>query len=128
MDAEVLQEDILTENGVIHLIDDLILPFGDLDMSIEATLMALNATRFVNLIYEAGLQSYINKPAHKQRQEGEAFTFLAPRDDVIDTWYRGIRSQSPSPLPAHGCCVSAVKAFSRRNRPLPHSTWSDPTR
>ncbi|SPO20825.1 uncharacterized protein UTRI_00302 [Ustilago trichophora] len=89
LDAKVLQEDILTENGVIHIIDDLILPFGDLDMSIEATLMALNATRFVELIYEAGLEHYINKPAHLQRRDGEAFTFLAPRDDVIDAWYPG---------------------------------------
>lgn len=87
MDARVVQEDILTENGVVHLIDDLILPFGDLDMSIEATLMALNATRFVNLIYEAGLEHYINRPAHLQKQDGDTFTFLAPRDDVIDTWY-----------------------------------------
>ncbi|CCF53983.1 hypothetical protein NDA11_006613 [Ustilago hordei] len=87
MDAQVVQEDILTENGVIHLIDDLILPFGDLDMSIEANLLALNATRFVDLIYEAGLEHYINKPAHLQQQVREAYTFLAPRDDVIDTWY-----------------------------------------
>ncbi|GAK62415.1 FAS1 domain-containing protein [Moesziomyces antarcticus] len=87
MDAHIVQEDILTENGVVHLIDDLILPFGDLDMSIEATLLALNATRFVDLVYEAGLQHYINKPAHLQRQDGDPFTFLAPRDDVIDSWY-----------------------------------------
>nr|CDI51202.1 conserved hypothetical protein [Melanopsichium pennsylvanicum 4] len=87
MDAEVLQEDILTENGVIHLINDLILPFGDLDMSIEATLMALNATRFVTLIYDAGMEHYINKPAHVQRRDEDTFTFLAPRDDVIDAWF-----------------------------------------
>ncbi|SJX60294.1 uncharacterized protein SRS1_11608 [Sporisorium reilianum f. sp. reilianum] len=86
MGAQVLQEDILTENGVIHIIDDLILPFGDLDMSIEATLLALNASRFVDLIYEAGLQRYIDKPAHLQRQDQDTFTFLAPRDDVIDAW------------------------------------------
>lgn len=85
-DAQVLQEDILTENGVIHLIDNLILPFGDLDMSIEATLRTLNATRFVELFYEARLEHYINRPAHVHRQEGETFTFLAPRDDVIDVW------------------------------------------
>lgn len=89
MDAKVLQEDILTESGVIHLIDDLILPFGDLDMSIEANLMALNATRFVDLVYQAGLEHYINKPAHVQRRDGDQFTFLAPRDDVMDAWYPG---------------------------------------
>ncbi len=82
MEARVVQEDILTENGVVHLIDSLILPFGDLDMTIEANLLALNASRFVDLIYEAGLQHYINKPAHLQRHDQEAFTFLAPRDDV----------------------------------------------
>lgn len=96
MGAQVLQEDILTESGVIHLIDDLILPFGDLDMSIEATLMALNASRFVDLIYEAGLQRYIDKPAHLQRRDQDTFTFLAPRDDVIDAWYPGHALPQPT--------------------------------
>ena len=107
MDAKIVQEDILTENGVIHLIDDLILPFGDLDMSIEATLMALNATRFVELIYEAGLEHYINKPAHLQRRDGEAFTFLAPRDDVIDAWYPG----HPLPQPASSAHVGLSREY-----------------
>lgn len=96
MEARVLQEDILTENGVVHLIDDLILPFGDLDMTIEANLLALNASRFVDLIYEAGLQHYINKPAHLQRRDQDRFTFLAPRDDVIDSWYPGHIPLDPS--------------------------------
>ena len=98
MDAKVLQEDILTENGVVHLIDDLILPFGDLDMSIEATLLSLNASRFVDLIYEAGLERYINQPAHLQRRSQDTFTFLAPRDDVIDAWYPGYTLPQSSTL------------------------------
>lgn len=95
-DARVLQEDILVESGVIHLIDNLILPFGDLDMSIEATLRVLNASRFVDLIYDANLQHYINKPAHLQRRDQDTFTFLAPRDDVIDMWYPGYALPQPT--------------------------------
>ncbi|KAJ9476906.1 Beta-Ig-H3/Fasciclin [Pseudozyma hubeiensis] len=96
MGAQVLQEDILVESGVVHLLDSLILPFGDLDMSVEATLRALNASRFVDLIYDAGLQHYINQPAHLQRQNQDTFTFLAPRNDVIDAWYSGHWSASDS--------------------------------
>ncbi|PWZ02769.1 FAS1 domain-containing protein [Testicularia cyperi] len=85
--AEVIEEDVLVENGVIHIVDNLVLPFGDLDMSIEKTLLALNASKFVDLVYEAGLQHYINAPAHQRLTKGrEPFTFLAPRDDVIDSW------------------------------------------
>ncbi|PWN50301.1 FAS1 domain-containing protein [Violaceomyces palustris] len=87
--ARVIEEDILTENGVVHLIDGLILPEGDLGMTVEKYLLALNATKFVSLMYEAGLESYINQPPHGREGDGDApppFTFLAPRDDVIDAW------------------------------------------
>lgn len=86
LQATVQQEDILTENGVVHIVDELVLPFGDLDMSIEKHLLALNASKFVDLVYSAGLEHYINRPAHHQSDGMEPFTFLAPRDDVIETW------------------------------------------
>ena len=53
-------------------------------MSVEKYLLALNATKFVDLIYEAGLESYISQAPHKG-SEGK-LTFLAPRDDVIEDW------------------------------------------
>ncbi|KAN0066009.1 hypothetical protein ACQY0O_000101 [Thecaphora frezii] len=85
--GKLVEEDILTENGVVHLIDRMILPFGDLDMTVEKYLLALNATKFVQLFHDAGLEDYIQRPP-RSKPGKEAFTFLAPRDDVIDEWMR----------------------------------------
>lgn len=89
--ATIVQEDILTENGVVHVIDKLLLPFGDLNLSVEKTLLALNASRFVSLIHQAGLQHYIEANPHNADDpdnKAQPWTFMVPRDDAIDAWWR----------------------------------------
>jgi solute carrier family 25 carnitine/acylcarnitine transporter 20/29 len=89
--GNVVTEDILIENGVVHIIDKLLLPFGDLNLSVEKTLLALNASRFVSLMHSAGLQSYINASPHDNdddQEQAEPYTFMVPRDDSIDEWWR----------------------------------------
>lgn len=89
--AKVLEEDILTENGVVHIVDKLLLPFGDLGLSVEKTLLALNASRFVSLMHTADLQHYIDASPHDvddPENEAQPWTFMVPRDDAISTWWR----------------------------------------
>ncbi|UZJ55029.1 hypothetical protein CBS101457_004349 [Exobasidium rhododendri] len=89
--ARVVEEDVLIENGVIHIIDNLLLPFGDLGLSVEKTLLALNASRFVSLVHMAGLESYINVDPHDNDDPDhrvQPWTFMVPRDDAIDTWWK----------------------------------------
>ncbi|EPQ32475.1 uncharacterized protein PFL1_00670 [Pseudozyma flocculosa PF-1] len=93
--GKLVEEDIFTENGVVHLIDDMILPFGDLGMTVEEYLLALNSTKFVQLFHDAGLEDYIQRPPRSKRGK-ETFTFLAPRDDVIDDWMRNHRVRWPA--------------------------------
>lgn len=76
-------------SGVIHVVDHLLLPTNDLNLSVEKYLLALNASRFVGLMHQAGLASYIDRAPHPGDDETpaqEPFTVLAPRDDVIDEW------------------------------------------
>lgn len=96
--AKVVAEDILTENGVIHIVDSLLLPFGDLALSVEKTLLALNASRFVSMMHAAGLESYINKNPHGGEDEDDddkalPWTFMVPRDDTIDNWFESHATQ-----------------------------------
>lgn len=90
--AKIVAEDILTENGVIHIVDSLLLPLGDLALSVEKTLLALNASRFVSLMHSAGLESYINKSPKSGEDDDDEdkalpWTFMVPRDDTIDNWF-----------------------------------------
>lgn len=87
----VVGEDILIENGVVHIVDSLLLPFGDLNLSVEKTLLALNASRFVSLMHRAGLQRYIDASPHDNDDpdhQAEPWTFLVPRDDSVEEWWR----------------------------------------
>ncbi|MCO5576603.1 hypothetical protein L7F22_030417 [Adiantum nelumboides] len=89
--GKVIGEDLLTENGVVHVIDCLLLPYGDLGLSVEKTLLALNASRFVSLMRTAGLESYIDANPHDNDDPGneaQPWTFMVPRDDVIEGWWR----------------------------------------
>lgn len=95
--ASIVQEDILIENGVVHVIDKLLLPFGDLNLSVEKALLALNASRFVSLMHSAGLQHYINVSPHdtdSDEHPAEPWTFMVPRDDTIDEWWRDQQQDS----------------------------------
>ncbi|PWN35918.1 FAS1 domain-containing protein, partial [Meira miltonrushii] len=89
--AKVIEEDILIENGVVHIIDELLLPYGDLGMSVEKTLLTLNASRFVSLMHSANLQHYIDANPHDvddPENEAQPWTFMVPRDDAISTWWK----------------------------------------
>lgn len=89
--AKVIEEDILIENGVVHIIDELLLPFGDLGLSVEKTLLTLNASRFVSLMHSANLQHYIDASPHDvddPDNKAQPWTFMVPRDDAISTWWK----------------------------------------
>lgn len=80
-DADVV--DIFTDNGVIHIMPQILLPEGfELLNSAEKVLLSRNATRFVSLMRSANLSArYIGEPGKKIKHE---FTVLAPTDDAID--------------------------------------------
>lgn len=93
--AHIVEEDILTENGVVHLVDGLHMPFGDLGMTMEKYLLALNATAYVTLMKRAGLQHYINQDPHEPPRMGAPkgpFTFLIPSNAALDRWILSIPS------------------------------------
>lgn len=87
-DMQIIREDLLTENGVVHILDGMHLPFGDLGMTPEKYLLALNATAFVSLIRRAGLESYITQDPHEMRHGSKAgpFTFLVPSNKALERW------------------------------------------
>ncbi|KAL9937901.1 hypothetical protein V8E36_003446 [Tilletia maclaganii] len=96
--SEVLEEDIIIENGVIHLVSELLLPYPalGLGLTVEKTFLGLNASKFVNLMREAELEDYLTAPvspllllangtsAHVAEGEDKgAYTFVVPRDDFL---------------------------------------------
>lgn len=87
-DMQIIREDLLTENGVVHILDGMHLPFGDLGMTPEKYLLALNATEFVSLIRRAGLESYITQDPHEMRHDSKfgPFTFLVPSNKALKRW------------------------------------------
>jgi uncharacterized surface protein with fasciclin (FAS1) repeats len=87
----VVEPDLFASNGVIHIVDDILLP-SDFRLlnSAEKVLLTLNATRFVSLLRETNLSdTYVG-----QEQTGR-WTILAPSDDVLDNLDRW---ESPSAL------------------------------
>ncbi|KDN42747.1 Fasciclin-domain-containing protein [Tilletiaria anomala UBC 951] len=89
--ANVVETDILTANGVVHLVDSLLSPYHSptLALTVEKVLLASNASHFVDLIHRAGLASYITRsPSPGDEDNDEAtrrspMTFLAPGDRAI---------------------------------------------
>ncbi len=78
--TSVIEPDVFASNGVIHIVDDILLPseFRLLN-SAEKVLLTLNATRFVSLLREANLSDiYVGT------DQREGWTILAPSDDVLD--------------------------------------------
>jgi solute carrier family 25 carnitine/acylcarnitine transporter 20/29 len=80
--AELIQPDIFASNGVLHLVDSLLVPPGALRLTPEKYLLALNCTSFVSLLHSADLTSFINDTEAK-------YTILAPKDDVLAAWGDG---------------------------------------
>ncbi|KAE8233514.1 hypothetical protein CF326_g1452 [Tilletia indica] len=108
-EAHVLEEDIIIENGVIHIISNLILPHPELGLAltVEKTLLGLNASKFVDLMHKTELEDYLTHPVGpfnsippgsgadlslgtpastslRTEDENESFTFVVPRDDLLD--------------------------------------------
>ncbi|CEL53914.1 hypothetical protein RSOLAG1IB_06696 [Rhizoctonia solani AG-1 IB] len=79
--ASVLQKDVYASNGVLHTLDSLLVPSGAplFKATAEKWLLALNATVFVGMLREAGLDSYVNGAA-----KDKEWTILAPADDVLN--------------------------------------------
>ncbi|KAF8898904.1 hypothetical protein BD779DRAFT_1666663 [Infundibulicybe gibba] len=80
--ATIIHPDIYASNGVLHLVDKLLVPPGALKLTPEKYLLALNCTSFVSLIHSVGLTHLINGTDSK-------FTILAPRDDVFSLFGSG---------------------------------------
>ncbi|CAE6528829.1 unnamed protein product [Rhizoctonia solani] len=76
----VLQKDVYASNGVLHTLDSLLVPSGSplFKATAEKWLLALNASVFVGMLREAGLDSYVNGTGKKE------WTILAPADDVLN--------------------------------------------
>ncbi|KAH9811749.1 hypothetical protein DFH28DRAFT_900262 [Melampsora americana] len=71
--------DLLTNNGVLHLLPQLFLPGGTISMSLEKYLLASNCTKLVSLFRSANLST-----TYLDNSTVEPYTILAPRDDVFD--------------------------------------------
>lgn len=73
--------------GVIHVLDDILLPAGSLALTAEKYLLALNATKFVSLLRSANLSHYV-QTSPESPTNNRSYTILAPRDDVLfdDSW------------------------------------------
>ncbi|KAJ1959419.1 hypothetical protein IWQ62_004617 [Dispira parvispora] len=82
--ATVTTTDILAANGVIHITDE-IFPTDQLVFTPEKYLIGLNATRFVTLLRDNGLASYLHEP-HGNR----LLTILAPTDNAFDNFPVGL--------------------------------------
>jgi len=87
--ADVVTRDIYAANGVVHLVDSLLIPPGALQLTPEKYLLALDCTKFVSMLHSANLTDLI------QRNDSKV-TILAPRDDVLGIF------DAPGDLPEPG--------------------------
>ena len=81
--SSVVTSDILASNGVMHIVDKLLLPRGSLALTAEKYLLALNATKFVAMFRAAGISDLLRSSKHNPDNNAE-YTILAARDDVLD--------------------------------------------
>ncbi|EJD52232.1 hypothetical protein AURDEDRAFT_149666 [Auricularia subglabra TFB-10046 SS5] len=88
-DARVVEPDIYAANGVVHLVQSLLIQPGALQLTPEKYLLALNCTKFVDLLHSVDLADMINTTDAK-------LTILAPRDDVMGVF------DDPDELPEPG--------------------------
>ncbi|KAG6832275.1 hypothetical protein H0H92_003508 [Tricholoma furcatifolium] len=77
--AKLVQPDIYASNGVLHLVDSLLMPPDALQLTPEKYLLALNCTTFVSLLHSVGLNTLIN-------DTDAEYTILAPSDDVLSVY------------------------------------------
>lgn len=81
--STVADGNILASNGVVHVIDSLLLPRGSLALTPEKYLLALNATKFVALFRDAGLSDLLRSSKHNEANNA-SYTILAAKDDVLE--------------------------------------------
>ncbi|KAJ3916630.1 carnitine acyl carnitine carrier [Lentinula edodes] len=74
--ADLIEPDIYGSNGVLHLINSLLIPEGALQLTPEKYLLSLNCSSFVSFIHETELTYLINDTS-------SSYTILAPSDDVL---------------------------------------------
>jgi uncharacterized surface protein with fasciclin (FAS1) repeats len=76
--AKVVRQDILASNGVIHLLEESILPEDKdfLKLDVRKALIGLDATKFTGLLEKHGLGGYLDA--------NEAYTVLAPPNEALD--------------------------------------------
>ena len=74
--ASLVQPDIYASNGVLHIVSSLLIPPGELQLTPEKYLLALNCTSFVSMLRSVSLSSLVNTT-------NASYTILAPRDDVL---------------------------------------------
>lgn len=75
--SELIDHDIYASNGVLHTVNSLLIPPGELKITPEKHLLTLNCTSFVSLLHSVDLTWLINST-------DTPYTILAPRDDVLD--------------------------------------------
>ncbi|KAI7865324.1 FAS1 domain-containing protein [Spinellus fusiger] len=78
--ADIIKSDVLASNGVVHILSTSI-PSKDIskELDLRDSLIAINATRFVSLLENYGLGSFL-KP-----DEDVTHTFLVPPNEALDT-------------------------------------------
>lgn len=79
--ATIVEKDVYASNGVVHILDNLLIPPGSplFKATAEKWLLALNATVFVGMLRDAGLTEYVNGTG-----KNKEWTILAPADDVLN--------------------------------------------
>lgn len=75
--SSIIQRDNYASNGVLHVVSSLLIPQGNLQLTPEKYLLALNCTKFISLLRSVELSSLVN-------DTNASYTILAPRDDVLE--------------------------------------------
>ena len=79
--STLVQPDVYASNGVLHLVDALLVPPGSLTLTPEKFLLVANCTSFVSLLNSVNLTGFINT-THPHRQ----YTILAPQNDILNVF------------------------------------------
>lgn len=87
--STLLHPDIYASNGVLHLVDSLLITPGALQLTPEKYLLVSNCTSFVTLLHSVNLTSFINTTDPDTK-----YTILAPRNDVLSL-FGGVDGEVP---------------------------------
>ncbi|KAH8835783.1 FAS1 domain-containing protein [Flagelloscypha sp. PMI_526] len=93
--STLVANDIYAANGVLHLVDSLLVPDNSLKLTPEKYLLALNCTSFVSLLHSVNLTSLVNETSTK-------ITILAPSDEILAMYGDHFGDDDDSDLPPPG--------------------------